>query len=200
MCRSVVLALLASTPILATSVFYSTDGSTTPGFTVGLFWQASSSPGGTVVSVEMQFMSGLSGSVDSIVAALSGSLSGVTFLLWSDAAGMAGITLDTFSFNNVTGTPQLLTATSTTHAQLTAGTLYWLEAVGPLPGLQTQTVNWYFASPAVNGTVEVENPIPAVLTNQSIAAFAVLGTQAPEPSLFWAVGVGLAGVLMRRRC
>src|SRR5260370_451547 len=108
MCRSVVLALLASTPILATSVFYSTDGSTTPGFTVGLFWQASSSPGGTVVSVEMQFMSGLSGSVDSIVAALSGSLSGVTFLLWSDAAGMAGITLDTVSVSNIATPPPLL--------------------------------------------------------------------------------------------
>src|SRR5260370_13323827 len=98
MCRSVVLELLASTPILATSVFYSTDGSTTPGFTVGLFWQASSSPGGTVVSVEMQFMSGLSGSVDSIVAALSGSLSGVTFLLWSDAAVMVVSYIDTISF------------------------------------------------------------------------------------------------------
>src|SRR5260370_666268 len=113
MYRSVVLALLAATPILATSVFYSTDGSATPGFTVGLFWQASSSPGGTVVSVEMQFMSGLSGSVDSIVTALSGSLSGVTFLLRSDTAGMAGGLAPTFFFLHFNRPPPFFTPHST---------------------------------------------------------------------------------------
>src|SRR5262245_47031116 len=118
MCRSVVLARIAGVPSFATAVFYSTHGSITPGFTSGLFWKASSTPGGHVVSVEMQLTACLSGGVDSIVPALSGSLADVTFLLRSDVAGMAGITLDTFTFHNVTGSPQLPTATSTTHAQL----------------------------------------------------------------------------------
>jgi hypothetical protein len=113
---------------------------------------------------------------------------------------MAGIVIDLFTFHGVTGTPQLLTATSMNHAQLTGGTLYWLEALAPTPAIQTQSVNWYIAVPAVNGKVEVENPVPAVLTNQSISAFAVAGT-VPEPATLCATGLVLVllSVLYRRR-
>jgi hypothetical protein len=44
------------------------------------------------------------------------------------------------------------------------------------------------------GTVEVENPIPAVLTGQQISAFAVLGADVPEPSTFWTVALSLAAL------
>jgi hypothetical protein len=149
----------------------------------------------------MQFTSGITGTVSSIVAPLSASLADVTFQLRSDAgvAG-AGLLLDTFTFHSVTGTPQLLTATSMNHPQLTAGTLYWLEAVAPAPSAQSQSVNWYYAAPAVNGTVEVENPVPAILTNQSISAFAVNG-DVPEPATLCATGLALVllAVGYRRR-
>ena len=196
MCRYVLLALTASTAF-GTSVFYSTDGSTAPGFTPGLFWMASSSVGGSVVSVEMQFTSGLSGTVSSIVAPLSASLGDVTFSLRTDIGGFAGIVIDTFTFHGVTGMPQLLTASSTNHPQLIAGTLYWLEAQAPIPSIQTQSVNWYVGVPSMNGTVEVENPVPAVLTNQSISAFAVLGT-VPEPSTLGVSGLALVLLYLRR--
>ncbi len=139
----------------------------------------------------MQFTSSMTGMVGSIVVPLSATLADVTFQLRADAgvAG-AGLLLDTFTFHGVTGTPQLLTATSTNNAQLTAGTFYWLEAVAPTPSLQNQSVNWYYAAPSVNGTVEVENPIPAILTNQSISAFAV-NAVVPEPATLFATGLAL---------
>ncbi len=195
-----VLFALMSLNAFGTPVFYSTDGSAAPGFTTGLSWMASSSLGGPVVSVEMRFTSGLTGTVASVVAPLSATLGDVTFVLRTDAAGLAGVVIDLFTFHGVTGTPQSLTAFSVNHAQLTAGTLYWLEAQAPVPTIQTQSVNWYYASPAANGTVEVENPVPAVLTNQSISAFAVVGT-VPEPSTFGASGLALLllALLYRRR-
>ena len=189
-----------SSTAFGASIFFSTDGTASPAYTPGLFWMASSSIGGPVVSVEMQFTSSITGTVDSIVVPLSASLADVTFALRTDAAGMAGIVIDLFTFHGVTGTPQLLTATSMNHAQLTGGTLYWLEALAPTPAIQTQSVNWYIAVPAVNGKVEVENPVPAVLTNQSISAFAVAGT-VPEPATLCATGLALVllSVLYRRR-
>jgi hypothetical protein len=195
-----VLPVLMSSTTFGASIFFSTDGTTAPGYTPGLFWMASSSIGGSVVSVEMQFTSTMSGTVTSIVAPLSASLGDVTFALRTDAAGLAGIVIDLFTFHGVTGTPQLLSASSTNHAQLTAGTLYWLEAMAPVPSIQTQSVNWYEALPAVNGIVEVENPVPAVLTNQSISAFAVNGT-VPEPATIGAAGLALVAfaVVYRRK-
>jgi hypothetical protein len=168
---------------------YSTNGTATPTFTSGLSWIASSSPGGALVSVEMQFIPATSGTVDSIVAALSGSLADATFAIRTDVMGFAAVPIDTFTFHGLTGTPQLLTALSTNHALLTAGTAYWLEVMAPTPGIQSQSINWYYASPMVSGTVEVENPIPAVLMSQSISAFAVIGADVPEPSTFPVIGL-----------
>jgi hypothetical protein len=139
----------------------------------------------------MQFSSGLTGVLDSIVAPLSASVSDVTFLLRSDAMGFAGAVMDTFTFHAVTATLQLLTASSTNHPTLNAGTLYWLEAVAPA-SFGNDSINWYYTSPPVMGTVEVENPIPAVLTGQQISAFAVLGADTPEPSTLWTVALSLA--------
>jgi hypothetical protein len=194
------LPVLMSSTVFGASIFYSTDGTAAPGYTPGLFWMASSSVGGPVVSVEMKFTSTMSGTVTSIVAPLSASLPDVTFALRTDASGLAGVVIDLFTFHGVTGTPQPLTASSMNHAQLMAGTPYWLEAVAPVPAIQTQSVNWYYAVQAVNGTVEVENPIPAVLTNQSISAFAVNGN-VPEPATFGAAGLALVafGMIYRRR-
>ena len=194
------LVLLAVLPnsVFGASIFFSTDGTASPAYTPGLFWMASSSIGGPVVNVEMQFKSALTGTVSSIVAPLSGNVADVTFELRSDAAGMAGLILGMFTFHNVTGTPQLLTATSNNSVQLNGGTLYWLEALAPVPGITTQNVDWYYASPAFNGTVEVENPVPAVLTNQSLAAFAVNGT-VPEPATLCATGLALVLLSMAYR-
>jgi hypothetical protein len=197
--RSVLPVLMSSTAFGA-SIFFSTDGTATPGYTPGLFWTASFTLSGpSSVSVEMQFTSSTTGTVTSIVAPLSATLSDVTFALRSDAAGMAGVVIDLFTFHSVTGTPQLLSAPSMNHGQLTAGTLYWLEAVAPVPSIQNQSVNWYDALPSVNGNVEVENPVPAVLTNQSMAAFAVNGI-VPEPATLFATGLALVllSVLYRR--
>jgi hypothetical protein len=198
--RYLLLGLLLPLTALATPIFYSTNGTTTPTSTPGGSWVASTTVGGAVVSVEMQFSSGLTGVLDSIVAPLSASVSDVTFLLRSDAAGFAGAVMDTFTFHAVTATLQLLTASSTNHPTLNAGTTYWLEALAPISA-GNDSINWYFTSPPVMGTVEVENPIPAVLTGQQISAFAVLGADVPEPSTLWTVALLLAllTVIHRRR-
>src|SRR5258706_10980388 len=106
MCRYVLPALMTSTSFA--TILYSTDGSAAPGYTPGLFWMASSTLGGSVVSVEMEFTSNFTGTVASIVVPLSGSLSDATFVLRTDAAGFAGLSIDTFTFHGLTGTPQLL--------------------------------------------------------------------------------------------
>jgi hypothetical protein len=194
------VVLLACMPAAAFAIpIYSTNGTATPTFTPSFFWLASSSPAGAQVSVEMRFIATTSGTVDSIVAALSASLADVTFAIRTDAMGFAALLIDMFTFHGVTGTPQLLTALSTNHALLTAGTAYWLEAMAPVPGIQSQSINWYYAaSPMVMGTVEVENPLPAVIMNQSVSAFAVIGADVPEPCTLGVIGFAfLAGICRR---
>jgi hypothetical protein len=100
--------------------------------------------------------------------------------------------MDTFTFHAVTATLQLLTASSTNHPTLSAGTTYWLEALAPTS--LGNSISWYFTSPPIVGTVEVENPIPAVLPSQQLSAFAVLGTDVPEPATFWMVTLALAAL------
>ncbi|HYL77419.1 MAG TPA: hypothetical protein VEU96_24610 [Bryobacteraceae bacterium] len=177
------LLTLIAAPVFGTSIFYSTNGATTPTFTAGNSWTASSVIAGSVVSVEMQFVSGLSGAVASIVAPLSGDVSNATFVLRTDLSGAAGTIIDTFTFSGITGSIQLLTASSMNNAALTSGTTYWLEALAPTPAVTTQSVSWYYsATPTVTGNVEVENPVPGVSTGQTISAFAVLGADVPEPA------------------
>lgn len=200
--RQFVLLALVAVPGFCTPIFYSTNGTTTPTFTAGNAWTASSVIAGSVVSVEMQFVSGMTGTVASIVAPLNGNVSDATFLLRTDVSGSAGTIIDTFTFSGITGSIQLLTASSMNNAALTSGTTYWLEALAPTPAVTTQSVNWYFsATPTVTGNVEVENPVPAVLTGQTISAFAVLGADVPEPSTLGTAGLAitiLAVFLVRR--
>jgi len=191
-----ILVLALALPLGATPIFYSTNGTTAPTFTSGLSWDASSVIAGSMTSVAMQFTSGLTGTLASIVAPLSGNVSDVTFVLRTDASGMAGTIIDTFTFTGVSSTIQLLSASSTTNAALTAGTPYWLEMLAPTPAATTQSASWYFSMPPVTGMVEVDNPAPAVTSN-TIAAFAVLGADVPEPSSIGLMGIA-GGLLVFR--
>ena len=193
-----ILLVLLALPLAATPIFYSTNGTPAPTFTSGLSWDASSVIAGTDTSVAMQFVAGLNGTVASIVAPLSGNVSDVTFVLRMDASGMAGAIIDTFTFTGVTSSIQLLSASSTTNAALVAGTSYWLEMVAPAPAATTQSSSWYFSSPPVTGMVEVDNPAPAV-TGNTIAAFAVLGADVPEPATISLMAVAGGLFLFRLR-
>ena len=197
---SPLLLLALALPLAATPIFYSTNGTAAPTFTSGLSWDASSVIAGTDTSVAMQFVAGLNGTVASIVAPLSGNVSDVTFVLRMDASGMTGAIIDTFTFTGVTSSIQLLTASSTTNAALVAGTSYWLEMVAPTPAATTRSSSWYFSSPPVSGMVEVDNPAPAVTSN-TIAAFAVLGADVPEPATvtLMALAGGLLLLRLRKR-
>src|SRR5438132_4515025 len=99
MLRLAGLALIAISA-WGSSVFYSTDGTATPGFDPGNRWTASwSFPAGPPVSIATSFSPTVTGTLDSIVAALS-SPDGVTsavFNVRSDAAGLPGLILDTIT-------------------------------------------------------------------------------------------------------
>lgn len=198
---AVALAFL-TLPVGATPIFYSTNGTTSPTYNSGFSWDASAVIAGSVVSVGMQFTSGLTGTVASIVAPLSGNVADVTFVLRTDVSNIAGAVIDTFTFHTVDATIQLLSAPSTANASLSSGTVYWLEMLAPTPSITVQSASWYYsASPVVTGLVEVENPVPSVLTSQTISGFAVLGADAPEPATIGLAGIAipLVAALYRRR-
>jgi len=52
--------------------------------------------------------------------------------------------------------------------------------------------------PPVTGMVEVENPAPAVMNN-TIAAFAVVGSDVPEPASIGLMGIAGGLLLFRQR-
>jgi hypothetical protein len=121
--------------------------------------------------------------------------------LTADASGVPGTPLETIStsFSGVGYTPQ--TITSTVHAALDAGTLYWLM-LSAAPGNPDGKAGWaLYAPPGIfvqrqNGGSWTADTPPAGLT--------VFGTVAdesspvPEPATMTLVGLGSAAAVARR--
>jgi hypothetical protein len=188
-----VAMLLAIALPARAGVIYSTDGTSTPGFSASYGFGGSSAP-----SVAMQFVATTSGALSSVSVPL-GLLGGdptVVFEVLTDVAGAPGVVLDSLSFTIPSSTPTLLTASSTADPLLSAGTTYWLES----EWTAQQVVLWFGTNPKVGGTAW--SSTGGTQTGQEyLAAFALQGAQTPEPSpgVMLAIGALFFARLKRRR-
>jgi len=105
-----------------------------------------------------------------------------------DDDGQPGLPVGTFEMSGIATTPQIVTAQVTDETVLYSDTLYWL--VGQTPQAD---VLWNLAD-NVFGTVayRVDQNDWVILPSRNVSAFAILGSQVPEPATF--VLLALAGL------
>ena len=165
-------------------------------------------------SSAMEFTPSVSGTVDSLSAALKYSGFDATmtgmFSLFADNGGSLGADLADFTFTGIPASATVVTASSSSAAFLTAGTEYWLEVLHPsappLPtsGSNVNAVDWALA---VDQT-DVTDFLDFVTTNsgttsitsvgQFPVAFTLDGTT-PEPGTFVLFGSAIALLAGSRR-
>jgi hypothetical protein len=149
--------------------------------------------------------------LDSIELAvgLLGGTNQLTLSLMTDAAGVPGAALESFSFTGQMGpfgsyNPPMV-GTSVTHPTLTPGTNYWLVASVPdLTSAAWNKVYWDKSTPPIIGTRAYnDNGGPWHVEEDFLDVFRVNGTVAVIPApgtlLLGLLGLGcLRGVLRRR--
>lgn len=116
-----------------------------------------------------------------------------SFSIRLDDSGLPGQSIGTFQTNSITTNPQVLTLVTTDEIILSSDTAYWL--VGQTPQGQ---VNWNLAD-NVFGTVAYragQDPW-TVLSYSNFSAFAILGTEIPEPATLSLLALG--AMLAERR-
>jgi hypothetical protein len=189
-----VIILLTTALSTRASVIYSTDGTVMPGFSGDSGFGGPFAP-----DVAMQFVATTSGVLSSITVPLSvaGGNPTTIFQVLTNVGGAPGVVLDSVTFTVPSDTPTLLTADSTTHPLLSAGTTYWLESAWTMQ----QRILWFGASPVVNGTVW-SSTVGTVTGQEALAAFDLQAdTRVPEPKTGALLTIGvLFFVRSKRRC
>lgn len=127
--------------------------------------------------------------------------------LMTDASGQPGSVIESWTFTNQTSIePRILVGTSTTHAVLDPGTLYWLVASTP-DG--ESWIGWLKSSPTVLGTHgrNLDSSGWEIYTNITQGAFRINATPVevpPEPvpvpgaAFLAGIGMALVGYIRRR--
>jgi hypothetical protein len=125
--------------------------------------------------------------------AIGGSLANFSINL--DDNGQPGLAVGTFEMSGIATTPQIVSAQVTDETVLYSDTPYWL--VGQTPQGQ---VNWNLAD-SVFGTVayRVDQGDWVILSRTNVSAFAILGSQVPEPATFLLLALGSLGLIRKRR-
>lgn len=122
---------------------------------------------------------------------MAGSLANFSINL--DDNGQPGQAVGAFEVTDITTTAQVLNAQVAEETVLYSDTAYWL--VGQTPQGQ---VNWNLAD-NVFGTVayRVDQGDWVIISGSNVSAFAILGSQVPEPSTLLLLGLG--GLALRRK-
>src|ERR1035438_10454736 len=121
-------SLFTSLSARASTVLYSTDGSSTPSFFAG-----SGSTSSGPLSFAMQFTPTITGILSSITLPVSGSATSDKVFITTNGSNGPGATLDTISIT-VSSTNTEQSGNSVNNPLLTSGTLYWIEVTAPASG------------------------------------------------------------------
>ena len=112
-----------------------------------------------------------------------------------DDNGQPGLAVGIFEMSGIATTPQIVSAQVTDETVLYSDTPYWL--VGQTPQAD---VLWNLAD-NVFGTVayRVDQGDWVILPSRNVSAFAVLGSQVPEPATFLLLAFAGLGLIRKRR-
>lgn len=199
-----VMVSMFSAPALATTIFSTLDGSGK--YDAGDAWTIGSSP--VSFSSASGFVSPGNFSLEQIDVGLSNvtGTNSATVSLWTDAAGVPGTLLGSWSVSNLPAfgatDSALTTISGISGIDLLAGAAYFL-AVAPGAGDTWDTWNWSTVS---TGDVLYSTDGGATWgTNggaQALGAFVLIGStggSVPEPITITLFGAGLAGAAAMRR-
>jgi len=147
-------------------------------------------------SQALQFMPSLSANVSTVEVALFSVQGGsqVIGMLMTDAGGLPGSVLETFSFVNVVGDPTIYLAASSAHASLQAGTPYWFALTAP--DLVDDEFGWNRnVNPPFVPNAQRVGSGPWVLDSPDYrGTLRVTGVEAPEPASWKLVASALAAL------
>lgn len=124
---------------------------------------------------------------------MAGSLANFSINL--DDNGQPGQAVGTFEVTDITTTAQVLNAQVAEETVLYSDTAYWL--VGQTPQGQ---VNWNLAD-NVFGTAayRVDQGDWVIISGSNVSAFAILGSQVPEPATLLLLGLGCLALRRKHR-
>lgn len=112
-----------------------------------------------------------------------------------DDNGQPGQAVGIFDSTGITTTPQVVSSQISQETVLYSGTTYWL--VGQTPQGQ---VNWNLAD-NIFGTAayRVDQGDWVILSDSNVSAFAILGSQVPEPATLLLLGLGCLALQRKLR-